>query len=143
MDFDVLIVGAGPAGTAAAYPLAAHGRRVLMLDRYDFPRLKPCAGGLTIKALNLLPYSVAPVLERSTTGMTIGIRSSGGDLSEYLTKDAHICSFAVRSAFDGFNFEKALSRAFSSRRSRTYRQSRKPATASPSKPAEGASRRVI
>ena len=109
MDFDVVIVGAGPAGTAAAYPLAADGRRVLMLDRHSFPRSKPCAGGLTIKALNLLPYSVAPVLERSTTGMTIGIRAAQNDLTEYLTKDEHICSFAVRSAFDAFNFDKALS----------------------------------
>ena len=108
MDFDVVIVGAGPAGTAAAYPLAAGGARVLLLDRHASPRQKPCAGGLTIKALNLLPYSIAPVLQRSTTGMTIGIRSAKGDLIDYLTKGEHICTFAVRSEFDAFNFKRAL-----------------------------------
>ena len=108
MDFDVVIIGAGPAGTAAAYPLSADGGRVLLLDRHTFPRQKPCAGGLTIKALNLLPYSVGPVLQRSATGMTIGIRSPRGDLIDYLTKDEHICTFAVRSEFDSFNFRQAM-----------------------------------
>jgi len=110
MDLDVVIVGAGPAGTAAAYLLAAGGARVLLLDRHSFPRLKPCAGGLTIKALNLLPYSIAPVLQRSTTGMTIGLRSPKGDLIDYLTKGEHICTFAVRSEFDAFNFQQAMAR---------------------------------
>jgi len=108
MDLDVVIVGAGPAGTAAAYPLAAGGARVLLLDRHSFPRLKPCAGGLTIKALNLLPYSIAPVLQRSATGMTIGLRSPKGELTDYLTKGEHICTFAVRSEFDSFNFKQAM-----------------------------------
>ena len=55
MDFDVIIVGAGPAGTSAAYLLAARGMRTVLLDRMDFPRHKPCAGGLTLKSLKLMP----------------------------------------------------------------------------------------
>jgi menaquinone-9 beta-reductase len=39
---DVLIVGAGPAGSAAAIHLARAGRGVLLVDRCRFPRLKPC-----------------------------------------------------------------------------------------------------
>ena len=48
--WDAIIVGAGPAGCAAAYDLAAAGRAVLLLDRAEFPRHKACAGGLTRKS---------------------------------------------------------------------------------------------
>ncbi len=58
--YDAIVVGAGPAGCAAAYDLAAAGRSVLLLDRCHFPRLKPCAGALTVKTLKALRYSVAP-----------------------------------------------------------------------------------
>lgn len=43
---DVLIVGAGPAGSAAAIGLARQGRRVLLLDRSNFPREKACGEGV-------------------------------------------------------------------------------------------------
>lgn len=42
VDTDVLIVGAGPAGSAAAITLARRGRRVTLIDRALFPRDKPC-----------------------------------------------------------------------------------------------------
>jgi flavin-dependent dehydrogenase len=47
--FDAIIAGAGPAGTAVSARLAQHGRgeRILVLDRYRFPREKPCGGALT------------------------------------------------------------------------------------------------
>jgi geranylgeranyl reductase family protein len=44
---DVIIVGAGPAGTSAAYTLACGGADVLLLDRMEFPRDKTCGDGLT------------------------------------------------------------------------------------------------
>ncbi len=45
---DVIIVGAGPAGAAVAARLHQQGvRDVLVLERYSFPRDKPCGGGLT------------------------------------------------------------------------------------------------
>ena len=43
---DVLIVGAGPAGVAAAVPLAAAGRDVVVVDKAVFPRDKCCGDGL-------------------------------------------------------------------------------------------------
>ncbi|MDX6511646.1 MAG: hypothetical protein QOE36_1150 [Gaiellaceae bacterium] len=61
--FDVAIVGAGPAGSTAAYRLAHAGARVLLVDRACFPRDKPCGGGLTVRALKQLPFSVEPVVE--------------------------------------------------------------------------------
>lgn len=62
--FDVLVVGAGPAGSASAINLARGGARVLLVDRAEFPRDKPCGGGLTGRALKRIPVDPTPVVER-------------------------------------------------------------------------------
>jgi geranylgeranyl reductase family protein len=54
-DFDVVVVGAGPAGSSAARAAAAAGARVALLDRAEFPRYKTCGGGLIGPALAHLP----------------------------------------------------------------------------------------
>lgn len=61
--FDVLVAGAGPAGSVAAYRLARAGARVLLADRARFPRDKPCGGGVTMRAVRELPIDIAPVVE--------------------------------------------------------------------------------
>jgi geranylgeranyl reductase family protein len=43
---DVLVIGAGPAGSACAQKLAEAGRDVLLIDQHDFPRDKICGDGL-------------------------------------------------------------------------------------------------
>jgi geranylgeranyl reductase family protein len=60
---EVVIVGAGPAGATLAYNLLQGGLKPLILDKAVFPRVKVCAGGLTIKALKFLPPDLSPVLE--------------------------------------------------------------------------------
>jgi menaquinone-9 beta-reductase len=52
--FDALVVGAGPAGAAAAITLARAGRSVALCDRARFPRDKTCGDGLTTGALRRL-----------------------------------------------------------------------------------------
>jgi geranylgeranyl reductase family protein len=54
MRFDVAIIGAGPAGSSAAYFLARAGVKVLLLDKATFPRDKTCGDGLVPRALPIL-----------------------------------------------------------------------------------------
>jgi geranylgeranyl reductase family protein len=61
--YDVIVVGAGPAGSTAAQRLANAGLRVLLLDRQQFPRYKPCGGGLPEHTLLDFLYDITPVLE--------------------------------------------------------------------------------
>jgi len=51
---DLLVIGAGPAGTAAAITAANRGRAVVVVDKAMFPRDKTCGDGLTAGALRLL-----------------------------------------------------------------------------------------
>lgn len=53
-DIDVLVVGAGPGGSAAGYWLARSGVSVLMVERKVFPRDKTCGDGLTPRAVKQL-----------------------------------------------------------------------------------------
>lgn len=52
--YDLIIVGAGPAGTTLAWALQQTGRRILLLDSQHFPRPKSCAGWLTPTVLDSL-----------------------------------------------------------------------------------------
>ncbi|MEJ2167700.1 MAG: FAD-dependent oxidoreductase, partial [Desulfobacterales bacterium] len=52
--FDVVVIGAGPAGSTAAYILALNGLDVLIVDKSTFPRNKLCGGLLTLKTVKLL-----------------------------------------------------------------------------------------
>ncbi|MCX6271154.1 MAG: geranylgeranyl reductase family protein [Bacteroidetes bacterium] len=61
--YDVIIVGAGPAGSLAAYHLAERGYRVMILEKDFFPRYKPCGGGLTYRTLNLIPFDIESVID--------------------------------------------------------------------------------
>lgn len=61
--FDVIVIGAGPAGSTAAHRLAASGARVALLDRATFPRDKPCGGGVTLRGLDHIPVDIEPVVE--------------------------------------------------------------------------------
>src|SRR5436853_5016234 len=73
-SYDVAILGAGPAGSTAAYRLAAAGPSVLLLDKATFPRDKPCGGGVTGRAARLLPFSIEPVVEDVVDRLECGLR---------------------------------------------------------------------
>ena len=53
--WDVVVVGAGPAGASAAYAAAVAGRRVLLLEKAALPRYKTCGGGIIGPSRDALP----------------------------------------------------------------------------------------
>ena len=88
-EWDAIVVGAGPAGAAAALTLARGGARVALLDREDFPRDKPCGDllgraavawcarlGIDLAALD--PFRVRGVALRTPGGALVrGIARRG------------------------------------------------------------------
>ena len=52
--YDVAIAGGGPAGSAAAWEAVKTGARVVVLDKAEFPRDKPCGDGLTPRAVSFM-----------------------------------------------------------------------------------------
>lgn len=53
-DYDVIVIGAGPAGSASSYYTSKAGFSTLLIDKALFPRMKVCSGGLSPKALERL-----------------------------------------------------------------------------------------
>lgn len=58
-DWDVIVVGAGPAGLTAAHAAAGAGVRTLVLEKAEHPRYKTCGGGLIGPSLHHLPAGFA------------------------------------------------------------------------------------
>jgi geranylgeranyl reductase family protein len=75
-EYDVAVVGAGPAGSSAARAAAAAGARVVVLDRAAFPRYKTCGGGLIGPALAALPG--APPTRASITRVSLSLAGRRG-----------------------------------------------------------------
>ena len=107
MRFDAIVVGAGPAGCAAAYDLASAGKRVLLLDRRRFPRVKPCAGGITVKTLRRLRYSITPVVRQVCTDLAVGDHLAK---SQTFRGQHPLCAMTVRAEFDDYCLRQTMAR---------------------------------
>jgi geranylgeranyl reductase family protein len=105
MTYDVIVVGAGPAGSAAAYDLAVHNISVLLVDKTRFPRMKPCAGGLTIKAARALRYPIEPVTRTVCYNLEVSRRIANHTT---LKSEKPVALMTERSEFDYFCLNKTL-----------------------------------
>jgi geranylgeranyl reductase family protein len=76
-DADVIVVGAGPGGSAAAYHLARHGVRVLLLEKSELPREKVCGDGLTPRGVAQL-VRMGVDLDQPGWLRNVGLRVIGG-----------------------------------------------------------------
>jgi geranylgeranyl reductase family protein len=108
--WDAMVVGAGPAGCAAAYDLAAAGLSVLLLDHKDFPRAKACAGGLTTKAVQALRYSIAPVVRKVVGRVRLeGDNPSSSPADAVVLKSREpICVMTVRAELDAYCLRQTI-----------------------------------
>jgi geranylgeranyl reductase family protein len=79
-DADVIVVGAGPSGSAAAYYLALAGLNVLLIEKSRFPRDKVCGDGLTPRAVKSLVAMGVDVSEEAGWLRNKGLRVIGGGL---------------------------------------------------------------
>jgi geranylgeranyl reductase family protein len=101
---DVVVVGAGPAGTIAAYELAKQGVRVVLFEKEKLPRYKACGGIVSPRAERVLDFSIAPVIERRVTKILITVRQRAPFIREY---PRPIIYTVMRDTFDSFLVEKA------------------------------------
>jgi geranylgeranyl reductase family protein len=75
---EILVIGAGPGGSAAAWALASQGHDVLLIDQADFPRDKTCGDGLTPMALgNLDSMGVLDAIEAAQPTRVDALRLVG------------------------------------------------------------------
>jgi len=119
-ECDVLVVGAGPAGIAAALTLVASGKDVLVIDKASFPRDKCCGDGLTTGALRMLemlgfdPTSVdnykicTDVVLRSPSGREIELELPNA--AEDLSPKGQFAAIAPRIELDDALVQHARSR---------------------------------
>jgi menaquinone-9 beta-reductase len=115
-NFDVVIVGAGPAGSACAIGLAESGLRVALIDKASFPRDKTCGDALNIDVVNQLAFMggtlAAAFANISTKTATCGIKvfSASGDafaIPLYHNK-VKSCGYVMkRFDFDNFLYQYA------------------------------------
>ncbi len=104
IETEVLVIGAGPAGSMAAHQIAKAGFEVTLLDRAKFPRDKPCGGGVTVRCEALLPFSIDPVIEDAVRSAEIALRD---EKSIFRESSETLTYMTQRSKLDAFLAEKA------------------------------------
>ncbi|MCP3872099.1 MAG: geranylgeranyl reductase family protein [Desulfobacteraceae bacterium] len=103
--FDVAIIGAGPAGTAAAFDLLTRGLKVLILDKYEFPRKKACAGGITPKGYHLFKYDISSQVKRKCR--TVKINPSN-KTPFFIQEKKTLCYMTKREDLDLFSLNMVI-----------------------------------
>ncbi len=103
-DYDVIVVGGGPSGSTTARRASQHGLSVLLLDKAEFPRLKPCAGGITEPAEQALDFSLEEVFQRRMYGPMLFAPSG---LRVDCTRPKRTGGMVMREDFDNLLLRKA------------------------------------
>jgi geranylgeranyl reductase family protein len=107
---DVLVVGAGPAGAAAAIGARRLGLRVLVVDKATFPRDKTCGDGLTTSALRLLDrlgFDVRTLPSWVGITDTVLMSPSGREVEVPLPPEGAYAGVALRAELDAALVEHA------------------------------------
>lgn len=100
--WDVIVMGAGQAGCAAAWDLAAGGARVLLIHGAT-AREKPCAGGLTVKAVRRYRFAIDSVIRESVADLVLARQGR----EHHLVNDRAFCVMTHRPELDALCRERA------------------------------------
>ena len=103
--FDVVISGSGPSGSILGYLLSSNGYSVLIIDKEEFPRYKVCAGGIQVKAAELIPFNIDSQIHNEIRKIHFQRRTKDGFLGEY---DEPLMYTLDRESFDSYLVEKAI-----------------------------------
>lgn len=103
--YDVIVVGAGPAGSSAAFELARHGVRVALLEKEAMPRYKTCGGGLVLRARMLFPFDVSEAVDRECRRAELNLADA--DMHFSVTREYPLVSMTMRSRLDYLLFREA------------------------------------
>tara|TARA_R110000751_G_scaffold307089_1_gene427293 strand:+ start:67 stop:1284 length:1218 start_codon:yes stop_codon:yes gene_type:complete len=114
MDYDIIVVGGGPAGASAAYFNATNGKRVLLIEKAEFPRDKVCGDGVTGKALQVLhemglSNEVANIKEISCNEVLLSSPNQTFLTIPISTPNDPLTAFCIeREIFDNLLYQKAI-----------------------------------
>lgn len=103
-EWDVIVVGAGPAGATAARALARAGLEVLILEKGRFPRSKVCGGAVGARTLDLLDFPLEGVPLRSVSR---AIMACGED-EVLIQREKPFIHMVSRRHFDALLVRKAV-----------------------------------
>lgn len=103
--YDLIVVGAGPAGSTAARRAGKLGQKTLVVEKESHPRYKPCGGALSDRAISLLDFPLPESLcERTITGARVHFK----DVVAERHKGYRLITLVTRSSFDAFLLKKAM-----------------------------------
>ncbi|QFT45897.1 Putative oxidoreductase [Roseivivax sp. THAF40] len=105
--FDLIVVGAGPAGSAAAATAARAGLSVALVDKCDFPRHKLCGGGFTGRAMKAFRAAFAQDAPEAPylTATSVSFGAFGREIGRY--DDVPPIHMAMRQTLDAALFKAA------------------------------------
>lgn len=103
-EYDVIVVGMGPAGASTAYDLGRMGLSVLAFDKQTHPRYKVCGGGLSARIERILPSDFKTVVEETVFRVQF---TYGGKDSFLIEFPQPVAYMVMRPTFDQWLVEKA------------------------------------
>lgn len=105
VEFDAIIVWAGPAGSRLSFLLWTDGYKVLLIDKEKFPRNKPCGWGIALETLQYLWFDLPEtIIESRVTEINFFFRNT-----KIIKKYDSTISYTVkREKFDQFLLKKAI-----------------------------------